>query len=109
VSGQALVSNINNTKQVNINKQPNGRQAVLDFFIEKSFSADEGKKFLEHYQANDWKTSDGKEIRDWRAVAINWMDRTELFTEENKPYKTGASQIKDNLRTTKTKDYGQPL
>ena len=108
-SGQALVSNINNTKQVNINKQPNGRQAVLDFFIEKSFSADEGKKFLEHYQANDWKTSDGKEIRDWRAVAINWMDRTELFTEENKPYKTGASQIKDNLRTTKTKDYGQPL
>ena len=109
VSGQALVSNINNTKQVNINKQSNGRQAVLDFFIEKSFSADEGKKFLEHYQANDWKTSDGKEIRDWRAVAINWMDRTELFTEENKPYKTGASQIKDNLRTTKTKDYGQPL
>jgi len=109
VSGQALVFNINNTKQVNINKQPNGRQAVLDFFIEKSFSADEGKKFLEHYQANDWKTSDGKEIRDWRAVAINWMDRTELFTEENKPYKTGASQIKDNLRTTKTKDYGQPL
>ena len=109
VSGQALVSNINNTKQVNINKQPNGRQAVLDFFIEKSFSADEGKKFLEHYQANDWKTSDGKEIRDWRAVAINWMDRTELFTEENKPYKTGASQIKDNLRTTKNKDYGQPL
>ncbi|MDT0651947.1 hypothetical protein, partial [Autumnicola edwardsiae] len=28
-SGQALVSNINNTKQVNINKQPKGRQAVL--------------------------------------------------------------------------------
>ncbi|MEO2073433.1 MAG: hypothetical protein ABGW99_19050 [Zunongwangia sp.] len=108
-SGQALVSNINNTKQVNINKQPKGRQAILDFFIEKSFSADEGKKFFAHYEANDWKTSDGKAIRDWRALAKNWMDRTELFAEENKPNKKVASQNPDNLKTTETKDYGQPL
>ncbi|HEA30727.1 MAG TPA: hypothetical protein ENH91_12190 [Leeuwenhoekiella sp.] len=108
-SGQALVSNINNTKQVNINKQPKGRQAVLDFFIEKDFNADEGKKFFEHYEVNDWKTSDGKAIRDWRALAKNWMDRTELFAEEKKPNKNGASQNRDNLKTTKTKDYGQPL
>ena len=109
VSGQALVSNINNTKQVNINKQPKGRQAVLDFFIEKDFNADEGKKFFAHYEANNWQTSDGKLIRDWRALAKNWMDRTELFTGENKPNKKGASQNRDNLKTTKTKDYGQPL
>jgi hypothetical protein len=109
VSGQALVSNINNTKQVNINKQPKGRQAVLDFFIEKDFNADEGKKFFTHYEANDWKTSDGKTIRDWQALAKNWMNRTELFAEENKANKKRASQIKDNLKTTKTKDYGQPL
>ena len=109
VSGQALVSNINNTKQVNINKQPKGRQAVLDFFIEKDFNADEGKKFFAHYEANDWKTSDGKAIRDWRALAKNWMDRTELFDEENESNKKQVSQIKDNLRTTKNKDYGQPL
>lgn len=109
VSGQALVSNINNTKQININKQPKGRQAVLDFFIEKDFNADEGKKFYAHYEANDWKTSDGKAIRDWQALAKNWMDRTELFAEENKPNKKGASQNRDNLRTTKNKDYGQPL
>jgi hypothetical protein len=109
VSGQALVPYINNTKQVNNNKQPKGRQAVLIFFEEKGFSADEGKKFFEHYQANDWKTSDGKAIKDWRALAINWMDRIELFGEENKQNKKGASQNGDNLRTTKTKDYGQPL
>jgi len=108
-SGQALVSNINNTKQVNINKQPKGRQTVLDFFIEKDFNADEGKKFFAHYEANNWQTSDGKSIRDWRALAKNWMDRTELFTEENKPNIKGASQNRDNLKTTKTKDYGQPL
>ena len=109
INGQALVSTINNTKQVNNTKKPKGRQAVIDFFKEKGFTADEGKKFFIHYEATDWKTSDGKTIRDWQALAINWMDRTELYAEENKPNKKEASQIKDNLRTTKNKDYGQPL
>jgi hypothetical protein len=109
VSGQALVSTINNTKQVNNIKQPKGWQAVFDFFIEKGFDADEAKKFFAHYETRNWQTSDGKEIRDWRALAKNWMDRTELFNQENKPNKKQASQIKDNLRTTKNKDYGQPL
>ncbi len=109
INGQALVSTTNNIKQVNTIKRPKGWQAVIDFFIEKGFNADEGKKFFEHYADREWKTSDGKPIRDWRAVAKNWMDRTELFDEENKPNKKEASQIKDNLRTTKNKDYGQPL
>ncbi|MCX2838391.1 hypothetical protein OQ279_09520 [Salinimicrobium sp. MT39] len=109
MSGQALVSNINSTKHVNINKQPKNRQAVCCFFKEKGFSADEGKKFFEHYDANDWKTRDGKAIRDWQALAVNWMNRTRLFAVENKTNKKGASQNRDNLRTTKTKDYGQPL
>ena len=109
IGGQALVSTINNNKQENNIKQPKGWQAVFIFFEEKGFDADEAKKFFEHYQTRNWQTSDGKDIRDWRAVAINWMDRTEIFDEEKKPNKKQASQIKDNLRTTKNKDYGQPL
>lgn len=108
-SGQALVSTINNNKQVNNNKQPKGRQAVILFFEEKGFETDEGKKFFEHYETNNWKTSDGKVIRDWRALAKNWMDRTEIFDEENTSNKKEASQKRDNLRTSKNKDYGQPL
>ncbi len=108
-NGQALVSNTNNIKQENYLKQPKGSQAVIIFFEEKGFDADEGKKFFDHYQEREWRTSDGKSIRDWRALATNWMDRTELFEEENKPKKEQASQIKDNLRTTKNKNYGQPL
>ena len=108
-NGQALVSTINNTKQVNNNKQPKGRQAVINFFKEKDFADDEGKKFYDHYEANDWRTSDGKAIRDWQALAIHWMDRTESFDQENKPNKKRASQKQDNLQTTKNKDYGQPL
>ncbi|TPN87316.1 hypothetical protein [Aquimarina algicola] len=109
IGGQALVSTTNNIKQENCTKQPKGWQAVIDFFIEKGFNADEGKKFYEHYETRNWQTSDGQQIRDWRALATNWMDRTELFEEENKANKNQASQIKDNLRTTKNKDYGQPL
>ena len=109
IGGQALVSTTNNIKQENYTKQPKGWQAVIDFFIEKGFNADEGKKFYEHYETRNWQTSDGKTIRDWRALATNWMDRTELFDEENKLNKKQASQIKDNLRTSKNKDYGQPL
>ncbi|MGO3184183.1 MAG: hypothetical protein ACTIJ9_15250 [Aequorivita sp.] len=113
-SGQALVSTINNTKQVNNIKQPKGWQTVIDFFIEKGFNADEGKKFFEHYKNRNWQTSDGNEIRDWRALATNWMDRTELYAEENKsnkkrPSHSDSYRNKDNLRTTKNKDYGQPL
>jgi len=108
-SGQALVSNTNNIKQENYIKQPKGWQAVINFFIEKGFNADEGKKFFEHYETRNWQTSDGKQVRDWRALAANWMDRTELFDEKNESNKKQASQTKDNLRTTKNKDYGQPL
>tara|TARA_R110002049_G_scaffold1412_2_gene11099 strand:- start:2574 stop:3293 length:720 start_codon:yes stop_codon:yes gene_type:complete len=109
INGQVLVSNTNNTKQENYIKQPKGRQAVIDFFEENSFDADEGKKFFEHYETRNWQTSDGQTIRDWRALATNWMDRTEIFDEKNESNKKQASQIKDNLRTTKNKDYGQPL
>ncbi len=103
-----LGTTINNNKQVNNNKTK-GWQAVIDFFIEKGFNADEGKKFFEYYETRNWQTSDGKEIRDWRALSTNWMDRAELFDKENNPNKKQLSQIKDNLRTTKSKDYGQPL
>ena len=109
IGGQALVSTINNNKQENKIKQPKGWQAVFIFFEEKGFDADEAKKFFEHYQTRNWQTGDEKAIRDWRSVATNWIDRTELFNQEKKPNKKQASQIKDNLRTTKNKDYGQPL
>lgn len=107
-TGLTLGSTINNNKQVN-NKKEKDWQAVFDFFIEKGFNADEGKKFFDYYETRNWQTSDGKDIRDWRALALNWMDRTVLFALENSPNIKQPSQIKDNLRTTKNKNYGQPL
>lgn len=108
-NGQAVVPNTNNTKQENFIKQPKDCQAVVDFFEEKNFNITEAEKFYQHYTNRNWHTGNDEPIRDWRAVAINWMDRAELFESENKQNKNQASQIKDNLRTTKNKDYGQPL
>jgi len=108
-NGQAVVSTTNNIKQENSIKQPKDCQAVIDFFIDKNFDLGESDKFYNHYSERNWRTGDDEPIRDWRSVAINWMERTELFETENKPKEKQPSQIKDNLRTTKTKDYGQPL
>ncbi len=109
VSGQALVSTPNNTKPIKHNQHPKARQAVLNFFIENGFTADEGNKFFDYYECRDWQTSDGNQVRDWRALAIHWMERTKLFTKEKKSNKKRPFQNPDNLRTTKNKDYGQPL
>ena len=109
LGGQALVPYINNPKHININKQPKNRQAVLIFFKEKGFSADEGKKFFDYYEKRDWKTRDEQEINDWQAIAKHWMDRTERYGTETSQTIKRASQIRDNLRTSKMKDYGQPL
>ena len=100
--GQASVPFKNNNKQVNIKKLPNDRQAVLSFFISKGFGTDEGVKFLDFYQKNNWKTRDGTKIRDWQAVANSWMKRTFESPKKN-------SNSKDHLKISKEKNYEQPL
>ncbi|MBA6153087.1 hypothetical protein [Gelidibacter maritimus] len=102
-------STINNTKQVNNNKQPKDWQTVIDIFVEKGFHADEGKKFFEYYESRNWKTGDGNSIRDWRALASHWMEKAELFKKDSNANTKPPSKFRDNLKTTKYKDYGQPL
>ena len=102
-NGQVEVPPINGNKQANNIKLPNDSQAVLKFFKKKGFDADEGKKFLDYYRDRNWKTSDGKMVRDWKAVARSWMERD--FKQSRKK----ALQSGDNLKTKKTKNYDQPL
>jgi hypothetical protein len=109
VSGQALVSTINNTKPIKHNKHPNSLKVVLDFFSNKNFNPDYGKEFYEYYEDRQWQTSDGSDVRDWRALAKYWVEQKSLMKEKNKLNKKQASHFRDNLRTTKNKDYGQPL
>jgi hypothetical protein len=108
-NGQALVSTINNNKHIKHQKKPNSLEAVIDFFKNNDFNADHGREFFAHYQERDWQTSNGMTVRDWRALAIYWMDKVELMNIKKQSKTKEVSQIKDNLRTTKNKNYGQPL
>ncbi|SFG03457.1 hypothetical protein SAMN04488033_12213 [Salegentibacter agarivorans] len=109
VSGQALVSTINNTKLIKHNKQPNSLEVVLNFFKDKDLDPDYAKTFFEYYQDRDWLTSDGLEVRDWRSLALYWAEKKSLARQKKKLNQKEGSQFRDNLRTTKNKDYGQPL
>ncbi len=104
---QALVSNTNNTKTIlkrNKPRLPKTEIEVIDFFKTMGWPAVEGLKFYNHYQAIGWKLGGKSKIVDWQATANNWMLKAKKLETD-----TAVSQIKDNLRTSKIKDYDQPL
>ena len=105
--GQALAPNININKQIENSiktKLPKNENEVLDFFIKKEWTAIEGKKFYNHYTSIGWKLGGKIKIVNWHATAENWM----LKANDIEKFEA-VSQNKDNLKTTKIKDYGQPL
>ncbi len=105
--GQALVRNTNTNKQkenIRKTKLPKNENEVLDFFKKKEWPTTEALKFYNHYQAIGWKLGGKAKIVDWHATASNWMLKAIELETVIEP-----SQNKDNLRTTKIKDYGQPL
>ena len=104
---QVLIRNTNINKQIeNINKTklPKNEFEVIDFFKEKKWSDNEAKKFYNHYQGIGWKIGGKIKIEDWHATASNWMLKANEFETAD-----AVPQKKDNLRTSKNKDYGQPL
>lgn len=112
-SGQALVS-INkhiqtNRNNKNINKldQPKNEKIVIDFFKKEKWPIIEAQKFFNHYQGIGWKVGGKTKIVNWQATAKNWMIKSEeIKTKENQ--KT-VSQNQDNLKTSKNKNYNEPL
>ena len=102
---RAVPHNININKQQKTNIIPIAKEEVLNFFVEKGWKGVEGNKFFNYYQSTGWKTGKGVEIEDWRAAAENWM----LRASETKRTVTYKSRRVENLKTTKDKDYGEPL
>jgi hypothetical protein len=104
---QELIRNTNINKQIeNINKTklPKNEFEVIDFFKNKKWPDNEAKKFYNHYQGIGWKIGGKIKIEDWHATASNWMLKANEFETADV-----VPQKKDNLRTNKNKDYGQPL
>ncbi|SRX74731.1 hypothetical protein [Aequorivita antarctica] len=105
--GQALVSYKNINKHItNTNKVklPKDKNEVLIFFEKRKWPELEAEKFFNHYNGIGWKVGGKIEIKDWHYTAENWM----LKSKEIEMVKT-VSQKRDNLKTSKTKNYGQPL
>lgn len=108
--GQALVPLYKHNKQIeNINKldQPKNQKIVIEFFKLQNWPINEAKKFFNHYQGIGWKVGGKTKIVNWQATAQNWMLKAEEIKKKETPI--AVSQIRDNLKTTKDKNYNQPL
>ena len=109
-SEQALIHKTNIYKQIensNKLKLPKNENEVLIFFKEKNWPTIEAKKFFNHYKSIGWKLGGKIKITDWHSTAENWMLKAEEIQKSQT--ENGLSHNRDNLKTTKIKDYGQPL
>lgn len=105
--GQAVVPLYKHNKQIENSyklDQPKNEFEVLTFFKKENWPELEAKKFYNHYLGIGWKVGGKTKIVNWKATAQNWM----LKAVEIKNSKQ-VSQNKDNLKTTKNKNYNQPL
>jgi len=116
-SGQALVSVINMNKH-NINflklEAIAKEKLILEFFKKENYPELEAKKFYNHYQGIGWKIGGKIKIVDWKATAQNWMLRAEEMKTNSfsPPVQNAAlslSKGRDNLHTTRNKNYNEPL
>ena len=136
-SGQALVS-INkhiqtNRNNKNINKldQPKNEKEVINFFKKENWPIIEAQKFFNHYQGIGWKVGGKTKIVNWQATAKNWMIKAQEIMssralskskfvlvedslqgksrEKTEQTQKAVSQNMDNLKTTKNKNYNEPL
>jgi len=116
-SGQPLVSYINSNKQIeNIYKRelPKNENEVILFFSENKWPKIEAQKFFAHYKSIGWRIGGKIKMTDWHASAKSWMLKSE---ELNFKQPTPVSQNQDNrrthgsnnLKTTKSKNYKEPL
>ncbi len=111
-SGQALVPIYKHNKTY-INKnnskldKPKNEKEVIDFFKKENWSEIDAQKFYNHYQGIGWKLGGKTKIVDWKATAKNWIIKAEeIKTQQTKKQ---LDQNMDNLKTTKNKNYDEPL
>ncbi|PTX43569.1 hypothetical protein C8P64_2098 [Christiangramia gaetbulicola] len=107
-NGQALVSNININKQNKHYKPPN-RKAVIIFFKEMGSDAIYAKAFFEYYESHQWHTGDKQPVYDWKALAVSWIESSKSIGNLQKEKQKPNSLKDENLKTSKNKNYGEPL
>lgn len=107
---QAQVSNTNTNKQETTNLKrgsPKNEKEVIQFFTQNNWLKIEAHKFFNHYQATGWKMGGRQPIVNWHAAANKWILKTAELKNNQNDFQ--VPQNKDNLKTSKNKDYAQPL
>ena len=86
---------------------PKNEQVVIDYFKAENRSVLEAKKFYNFYGSIGWKLNGKNPITNWQACARNWMLKADEMKNDQRF--NSPAQNKDNLHTSKNKNYGEPL
>ncbi|WP_303317182.1 hypothetical protein Q4Q34_02130 [Flavivirga abyssicola] len=113
-NGQALVSinkHIQTNKNINKLDQPKNEIEVIDFFKKENWPIIEAQKFFNHYDGIGWKVGGKTKIVNWQATAKNWILKAEEIKKKTNVTLSAVerSQNQDNLKTSKNKNYNEPL
>lgn len=103
-TGQAVVPLINNNKPLlNTNKQGNSPsfENLEKYFETQGSDLREAKKFFDYYQKAGWRTKAGTPVKNWKQLVRAWLHKNANVY--------AVSENRDNLYTTKDKNYGKPL
>ena len=102
-TGGTFSKTIKQTNPIRDDYGPISKQAIETFFKAQDWPLDEAHKFYHHYQSTGWKTAGGISITHWPSAAEKWMLRSGEFR------KAKDNKQEDHLKTTKAKNYAQPL
>tara|TARA_Y100001951_G_scaffold95259_1_gene92524 strand:- start:151 stop:669 length:519 start_codon:yes stop_codon:yes gene_type:complete len=89
------------------NTGPKNEQVVIAYFKKENRSSLEAKKFYNFYESIGWKLNGKNPITNWQACAQNWMIKADEIKNDQRF--NSPSHNRDNLHTSKDKNYGEPL
>lgn len=85
-------------------------ESVVDYFIFKLSTETEGNRFFNYYSSIDWLIGGKTKMRDWKAVARNWMMNQYKFQPKSNRHPELGEGLKPNhLHTANSKNYDEPL
>ena len=80
-------------------------ESVVEYFIFKLSTETEGNRFFNYYSSIDWLIGGTTKMRDWKAVARNWiMNQGKYNFKKSNPQNTSR-----NLSVVNIKNYDEPL
>ena len=80
-------------------------ESVVEYFIFKLSTETEGNRFFNYYSSIDWLIGGTTKMRDWKAVARNWiMNQGKYNFKKSNPQNTSS-----NLSVVNIKNYDEPL